>query len=331
MGEMEPSTISPGCRCGGGPSIASAAPDAGRALSCSPGMDRRSAQKSEDPACPHRVHGQVRGRHRLPAARIHDGHHRLHQPLDVQRRDGQGGGVQPRAGSCTSPTSPPSSTRVSRTPSGSWSTGSRRGGRRYSSSIRPRTPTSTTPTSGRSMRRPRSWASSWISIPGSAGCRRARASTALPLQLDDVARDFPELKINAFHMGYPYCDDLNMVAMGHPNVYVCLSLLIPWAITAPRKFAKILGEAMRFVGPDRIIWGTDYAGYGAQIKAAVQGPQGVPDPRGHAGGVRYPALTDEDRKGRNLRVEPGQASRYRTKKESLGGTAQWRRRQRNPQ
>ncbi|HOQ43500.1 MAG TPA: amidohydrolase family protein, partial [Smithellaceae bacterium] len=39
-----------------------------------------------------------------------------------------------------------------------------------------------------------------------------------PEQLDDVARDFPELKINAFHMGYPYSDVLNMVALGHPNV-----------------------------------------------------------------------------------------------------------------
>ncbi len=44
---------------------------------------------------------------------------------------------------------------------------------------------------------------------------------ALPVLLDDVARDFPQLKIVAFHMGYPYCDDLNMVAMGHPNVYLC--------------------------------------------------------------------------------------------------------------
>ena len=56
-------------------------------------------------------------------------------------------------------------------------------------------------------------------------------------------------------MGYPYCDDLNMVAMGHPNVHVCLSLLVPWAIGAPRKFAKIIGEALRWAGPDKIIWG----------------------------------------------------------------------------
>ncbi|MBN2028359.1 MAG: amidohydrolase family protein [Actinobacteria bacterium] len=126
---------------------------------------------------------------------------------------------------------------------------------------------------------------------------------ALPLQLDDVARDFPNLKIVAFHMGYPYCDDLNMVAMGHPNVYVCLSLLVPWALSAPRKFAKILGEAMRFVGPEKIIWGTDYAGFGAQIAGAVQGLRDFQFPEDMQEGYGYPALTDEDRAkifGQNL-------------------------------
>jgi len=122
-----------------------------------------------------------------------------------------------------------------------------------------------------------------------------KSKYALPIQLDDVARDFPDLKIVAFHMGYPYCDDLNMVAMGHPNVYVCLSLLIPWALSAPRKFAKILGEAMRWVGPDKILWGTDYAGFGAQIKAAVYGLREFQFPEDMQEGYGYPALTDEDR------------------------------------
>ena len=124
---------------------------------------------------------------------------------------------------------------------------------------------------GRSMKRPRSWALCWIFIRDSAGCRPERASTAIPCSSMMLPAIFPDLKINAFHMGYPYCDDLNMVAMGHPNVYVCLSLLVPWAITAPRKFAQILGEAMRLVGPDRIIWGTDYAGFGVQVQGAVKG------------------------------------------------------------
>jgi predicted TIM-barrel fold metal-dependent hydrolase len=83
--------------------------------------------------------------------------------------------------------------------------------------------------------------------------------------------------------------------MGHPNVYPCLSLLIPWSVSAPRKFAKILGEAMRFVGSERIIWGCDYAGFGAQIKAAVQGFREFQFPEDMQEGYGYPALTDTDR------------------------------------
>ena len=104
-------------------------------------------------------------------------------------------------------------------------------------------------------------------------------------------------------MGYPYCDDLNMIAMGHPNVYVCLSLLIPWATCAPRKFAEIIGEALRWVGPDKIIWGTDYAGFGAQVRAAVQGLREFQIPEDMQEGYGYPAITEEDRRkifGENL-------------------------------
>jgi len=132
-----------------------------------------------------------------------------------------------------------------------------------------------------------------------------KSKYALPIQLDDVARDFPELKLVAFHMGYPYCDDLNMVAMGHPNVYLSLTLLIPWALSAPRKFAKILGEAIRFAGVDKIIWGTDYAGFAMQIKWAVEGLRDFQFPQDMQEGYGYPALTDEDRRkifGENLAV-----------------------------
>jgi predicted TIM-barrel fold metal-dependent hydrolase len=124
-----------------------------------------------------------------------------------------------------------------------------------------------------------------------------------PILLDDVARDFPELKIVAFHMGYPHCDDLNMVAMGHPNVYLSLSLIVPWAVNAPRKFARILGEAIRFAGIDRIVWGTDYAGLPVQVKFAVKGLRDFQFPKDMQEGYGYPELTDEDRRkifGENL-------------------------------
>ena len=130
-----------------------------------------------------------------------------------------------------------------------------------------------------------------------------KAKYALPILLDDVARDFPELKIIAFHMGYPYCDDLNMVAMAHPNVYLCLSLLVPWSITAPHKFAKIFGEALRFAGSERIIWGVDYAGAASQIAFAVKGFREFKIPEDMRVGWGYPEITDEIRRkifGENL-------------------------------
>ncbi len=130
-----------------------------------------------------------------------------------------------------------------------------------------------------------------------------KSKYALPILLDDVARNFPDLKINAFHMGYPYCDDLNMVAMGHPNIYLCLSLLVPWAITAPYKFARILGEAIRWVGSDRIIWGTDYAGFATQVASAVIGFQDFQIPADLQEQYGYRPLKNSDKAkifGRNL-------------------------------
>lgn len=123
-----------------------------------------------------------------------------------------------------------------------------------------------------------------------------KSSYCYPTQIDDVARSFPNLKIIAFHMGYPFTDAMNMVAMSHPNVYLCLSLLVPWAATAPYKIAHILGEAIRFVGPDRIIWGTDSAGYGAQIGAAALGLTDFQMPEELQSKYGYLPLSDEDKR-----------------------------------
>lgn len=130
-----------------------------------------------------------------------------------------------------------------------------------------------------------------------------KSTYCYPTQIDDVALDFLNLKIVAFHMGYPFTDAMNMVALGHPSVYLCLSLLVPWAISAPYKFAHILGEAIRFVAPDRIIWGTDSAGYGAQISAASIGLTDFQIPEELQWKYGYLPLSDEDKRkifGENL-------------------------------
>ena len=104
-------------------------------------------------------------------------------------------------------------------------------------------------------------------------------------------------------MGYPYCDDLNMIAMGHRNVYVCLSLIVSWSLSSPRKFAKILGEAMRWAGPDKIIWGSDYPGIATAIRFAVMGMREFQIPKDMQEQYGYPEITEEVRKkifGENL-------------------------------
>jgi predicted TIM-barrel fold metal-dependent hydrolase len=121
-------------------------------------------------------------------------------------------------------------------------------------------------------------------------------SNGLPMYIDDVARDFPNLAIVAFHMGYPYCDDLNMVAMAHRNVYVCISLVVTWALSSPRKFAKMLGEALRWVGPDKIIWGSDDPALHLQMACTVQGFRDFQMPADLQEQYGYPQLTDEDKK-----------------------------------
>ena len=97
-----------------------------------------------------------------------------------------------------------------------------------------------------------------------------RAKYCVPILLDDVATDFPDLNIIAFHAGWPYYHDLNMVALTHPNVYISLSLVMPWWFNAPWRLAEIIGEAIQFAGEDRIVWGSDFFGAGGLIRLSVQ-------------------------------------------------------------
>jgi predicted TIM-barrel fold metal-dependent hydrolase len=123
-----------------------------------------------------------------------------------------------------------------------------------------------------------------------------RAKYCHPEQLDDVATDFPDLTIIAYHAGWPYPDVLNMVAATHPNVYIGLNLIMPWALGAPRTFAKIVGEALRWVGPDRIVWGTDFAGLEAQVLYGVEGLKKFQIPKDMQEQYGYPPLKEEDKK-----------------------------------
>lgn len=113
--------------------------------------------------------------------------------------------------------------------------------------------------------------------------------------LDEVATEFPNLNIIAFHAGWPRYHELNMIAALHPNVYISLSLLLPWCLTAPRRAAEIIGEAIQFAGADRILFGTDYCNSEVQIKYAIEGLNTFQIPKDMQEGYGFAPITDEDR------------------------------------
>ena len=80
----------------------------------------------------------------------------------------------------------------------------------------------------------------------------------LPILLDDVAMDFPDLKIVAYHGGYPNWEDLVMLMWKHPHIYVSYSILLPWLMRAPHRFAHMVGTTLQIAGYNRFVWGSDW-------------------------------------------------------------------------
>lgn len=99
----------------------------------------------------------------------------------------------------------------------------------------------------------------------------SRIKYAQPTMVDDVAFDFPDLKIICAHMGgHQYMDAYNMLVR-HRNVYADLCFwplnplfkdMVPW---------RLLGDTV----PDKILLGSDYP-CGQTPKEAVQTVQELP-------------------------------------------------------
>lgn len=88
---------------------------------------------------------------------------------------------------------------------------------------------------------------------GSSIFRGARLKYGDPLYLDDVAVDFPDLKILAVHGGRGFWYDRAMfLARIHPNLYVEISGL------PPRKLLDLFPEMERFA--HKFIFGSDWPG-----------------------------------------------------------------------
>lgn len=70
--------------------------------------------------------------------------------------------------------------------------------------------------------------------------------------LDQVALDFPELKIVAGHIGFPWTDEMIGVAWKHENVYIDTSAYLP------RYYPPQLLHYLKTYGREKVMFGTNF-------------------------------------------------------------------------
>jgi len=86
-------------------------------------------------------------------------------------------------------------------------------------------------------------------LPGGGG---VKLKYVRPIYVDDVAADFPELKIICAHPAWPWLDEMLAIAMHKPNVYIDLS---GWA---PKYFPDTLIRYVNSLLSNKCLFGTDY-------------------------------------------------------------------------
>jgi predicted TIM-barrel fold metal-dependent hydrolase len=86
-------------------------------------------------------------------------------------------------------------------------------------------------------------------LPGGGGIRLKYAN---PMYVDDVAVDFPELKIVLAHPSFPWQDEAISVALHKQQVYIDLS---GWS---PKYFPEQLVRYANTLLRDRVLFGSDY-------------------------------------------------------------------------
>jgi len=80
-----------------------------------------------------------------------------------------------------------------------------------------------------------------------------------PIYVDDVAVNFPELKIIMCHGGYPWVEEFIVVAYSNPNVWVDLTFLdyIEKIFKVDRLAENTIKRLNDLIGSERLLWGSE--------------------------------------------------------------------------
>jgi hypothetical protein len=89
---------------------------------------------------------------------------------------------------------------------------------------------------------------------GTTFVRTGPLKYALPIQLEDVAVEFPELRMIIAHLGHPWINDTLVLIRKHPHLYSDVSALHyrPW------QFYNALIMAKEYGVLDKLLFGSDY-------------------------------------------------------------------------
>lgn len=93
----------------------------------------------------------------------------------------------------------------------------------------------------------------------------SRAKYAEPALLADLAVDFPDLKVIAAHMGYVNWRPWASLALNQPNLYGDLAMWVAFAVGNYDLFCRELRAILDYVGPSKILFGTDDPIYNALV------------------------------------------------------------------
>ena len=77
-------------------------------------------------------------------------------------------------------------------------------------------------------------------------------SVARPILLDQIAIDFPELRLIGIHVGTPWADEMIAMAWKHENVYIGIDAY------APKHLPASLVHYMNSYGSHKVLFGTDW-------------------------------------------------------------------------
>lgn len=82
-----------------------------------------------------------------------------------------------------------------------------------------------------------------------------------PNDVQQAALDFPHMTFVLHHFGQPFIDETINIASRFGNVWLSMSAIINLFPVAPWTVYECLGKALRGVGADRILWGSEAFAY----------------------------------------------------------------------